>query len=205
MYLRFAVLLPLGTQRVEIRRGDKTWMNDLKPGFVMPYVSITKEESLNFGVFIDSQKMGDFKLDPKRSPGFYTAVVIVRSGNPELVFMEDNPPPPSDAEFNFESRRLRAYLPAMGFPYTVDAGNLGKWDVAKESVVVDCPITTDAPPTVSLNFISKDDDKVKLYFPIDFKNHSKNSIFVSQRGFMRPRIQCLPDNVTPTDDPAAPQ
>jgi hypothetical protein len=202
IHLRVANLMPLGPTRADIQRGGEPFLSGLKPGFLMPYLALEKQGGWEFQVSWDGRPVGSFKLDPSKSPAFYTAVFMEQGGQPRLEFTRDDPDPPKEGDFAFPSRRLRAFLPSMGFPYTVEAGAEGPWKIDRESQIVDIIVDV-APPTMAkLTYITRDGDLVELFYPLDFAAHPRQAIFVSQRGAQRPRLRCWPDNLPPVEEAA---
>lgn len=201
IYLRIANLMPLGPARAEIQRGGKPFLSGLKTGFLMPYLPLEKQESWEFQALWDGRPIGSFKLNPSKSPAFYSAVFIELAGKPHLEFTRDDPEPPKGEDFVFPSRRLRAFLPAMGFPYTVEAGAQGPWKIDRQSQIIDIPVDGTPPTMAKLTYTSRDGDHVELFYPLDFEAYPRQAIFVSQRGPQRPRLRCWPDNAPPTADP----
>jgi hypothetical protein len=200
IHLRVANLMPLGPGRAELQRGGEPFLSGLKPGFLMPYLPVEKKGPWEFQTVWEGRPIGSFKLDPSKSPAYYTVVFMEKGGQPHMEFTRDDPEPPKEGDFSFPSRRLRAFLPSMGFPYTVEAGSEGPWEIDRESRIVD--ITVDAaPPTMAkLTYTTRDGDEVELFYPLDFEAHPRQAIFVSQRGAHRPRLRCWPDNAKPSAD-----
>lgn len=202
-YLRVANLMPLGTERAEILRGDVPLLGEMKPGFVMPYIALAKEGPWTFQVRWGGSAVGSFKIDPAIVPGFHTVVLVPDGARARLVFSEDTVPPPKEGDFSFPARRFRAFLPAIGFNYTLHAGELGSWEISRQSQVVDVPVTGLAPKEVKLTYTSREGDIVDLFFPADFAAHPRQAVFVSQRGIQRPRVRVVADNVKPMDESVA--
>lgn len=199
IYLRVANLMPLGPGRAEIQRGGQPFLSGMKPGFFMPYQALEKKDSWQFQVLWEGRPLGEFEINPSKPPAFYTVVLMEKQGKAHLEFTRDDPDPPQEGEFSLPSRRLRAFLPSMGFPYKVEAGQMGTWEVHRESMILDLPVDVEPPAMVRLAYTTRDGDEVELFFPLDFEAHPRNAIFVSQRGIQRPRLRCWPDNVPPMD------
>lgn len=200
VHLRYYNLLPIESGEITIASGTTAWVTGAKPGFYMNYTPIPSGESMRFSVQSKGQEIEAFTLKRGSADTYYTIVTLQQGKRAKAILNLDNqvvpqkpdePPPPD--------KWVHVYLGAFGFPYTASAGKLGTWDVDAESVVARIPVTTTPPPTVGISYVTKYGEKVQAFFPLGFDTNKSNSVFVSQRGPLRPRLRCYPDNVTNTD------
>lgn len=198
VYLRFANLLPVDSQKLVVNRGSKSFLSGLKPGFLLPYTVVPKDGAMHFSVMSNDLLLGEFDLAQRSSDSFYTVVVLRKSERPIVSLLEDSPASSRDESGNVVSScRFRGYFGGFEFPYKVDAGAIGQWSVDVDGLVVDVPVIAKAPDSVGVSFETRDGDHAEVFFPIDFSKFNSNSVFVSERGPRRPRVVCFPDNVSP--------
>lgn len=198
VYLRFANLLPIKSEKLSIMRGTKPFLSGIKAGFFLPYEEVAAGDSMAFTVYSGTVPIGQFSLKASVGNSFYTVVVVSKRGETNVLFSEDAPSAMPDSDpSTAPPKRFRGYFGGFEFPYHVDAGSIGQWSVDGDGLFVDVPITGNPPLTVGVTFTTDDGDEAKLFFPIAFAAFRENSLFVTQRGPSRPRVFSFPDNSPP--------
>ena len=201
VYLRFANLLPIKSEKLSIMRGTKPFLSGLKAGFFLPYEEVVAGDPMAFTVYSGTVPIGQFTLKAGVANSFYTVVIISKGGEKSVLFSQDAPSvvPDSDSS-TAPPKRFRGYFGGFEFPYQVNAGSIGQWSVDGDALFVDVPITGNPPETVGVTFTTDDGDKAELFFPIAFSAFRENSLFVTQRGPRRPRVFSFPDNCPPDNE-----
>lgn len=198
VYLRFANLLPIKSEKLSIMRGTKPYLSGLKAGFFLPYEEVAAGDSLSFTIYSGTVPIGQFALKASVGNSFYTVVVISKRGEKNVLLSEDAPSAmPSSDPSTAPPKRFRGYFGGFEFRYKVDAGSIGQWSVDGDGLFVDVPITGNPPQSVGVTFTTDVGDEAKLFFPIGFATFRENSLFVTQRGPRRPRVFSFPDNTPP--------
>lgn len=192
--------MPVTSKPLTISRSADLVVGGVRPGFFMSYTLLPKAGGKRFTVSSEGMPVGDFTLPGSGS--FFTVVALMREGKPSFVCLADDepPPPPRPDEPPPPPRRFRGYFGGFDFPYKVEAGKLGTWSVKGSGQVIDLPFDGPMPATVTVEYVSRDGDTVRMHYPLQFADSEKSSAFVSQRGPKRPRVKAAPDNVLPAEE-----
>jgi hypothetical protein len=199
-YLRMANLLPITQGKIDMLRCNKPVLTGIKPGFYSGYMLLDSSEPYQFlfkKVGSDAT-FGGFELRSKEKTAFFTVILWTENGKVLAKLYDDQEPQPLKPELP-PLKRLRILAGGFGFPFLIDGGPLGQWPSQGESILAEIHPDIHSHTTISVQFINKDNEDIRLYFPVDFKTYNANTVFISQRGPRRPRIRIFPDHVPSTE------
>jgi len=207
-YLRIIDLTPIGSPPLDLYCGDEKFLAGMNSGFFRTYLPLDGKSDNRFTLRDGKTTLGAFEVTPQ-SDKYYTAVIYQDTDSQaKIALLADELRIKTDRKGKPvvpQPKRLRIYMGGYDFPLRLTAANLGPWETNGKMLFADIEIPASPPDIVTLQFVDKYGQPVRLPYPTDFRSGNACSVFVSQRGKKRPRIFVYADNVAPGSDPEAAQ
>lgn len=202
-YFRIANLSPLGTQKLDLYLGENSLAQQTKPGFFMGYTPFDLKPGSVVFLKSGDQILNSARFPESKAARFFTLLIVSEDSQPKLQILDDSTPEKFD-EITGEKiplKRLRIYSSAYRIPTKIEAGELISWTskTGGDSLNAEKVFEDTQTNTIKVTFLDDQKMLVDLYYPLDFNSHKGNTVFISQRGPQRLRVESYPDAIEPLE------
>ncbi|MEM9446258.1 MAG: hypothetical protein AAGA18_13015 [Verrucomicrobiota bacterium] len=206
VYLRIANLLPLSREAIDIHLNREPLLLGLTSGMVMHYIPADKQGG-QLGITLAGQQLSrhSVKSERENKDEFYTLVIFADEGVIQTKLLQDHIEPKENADTNHQSGvdyRIRLYLGGYDFPVKCEVAKQnwsldGQAMVGEEIIILDPTLLNKGASIICQD---KHDRESILRGPLVFGQSNQLSVFVSQRGKRRLRLEVFPDCVKPPEE-----